>query len=451
MDVHARLILVDDDESIRRVFANELREMGFDVETAADVTPARQLLKSGNFDLAILDVRLPGGDGRSILHEIAAAPDGPAAIMLTGHGDIEMAVACMRDGAYDFLTKPCSLGELEFAVKRALDYRALVDAKQTLARGHVSIPVDEELIGQSEPMRALKEMVSRIGASDETVLVMGESGTGKELVARAIWQSSPRRHQPFIAVNCAAVAETLLESELFGHEKGAFSGAERRRTGMFELATRGTLLLDEIGEMPPAMQAKLLRVLQSGEVRRVGGAEVFHVDVRVIASTNRLMSEEVKTGRFREDLYHRINTLEIEVPPLRERNGDLPLLVEHVLESIARRPSGRRLTLSPGALDMLRQYAWPGNVRELENVIKRAAVLCAGGCIDPGDLPASLGLAAAGEGSEEPAITLAEVERRHLLKMLQQNQGNKMKTARMLGITTKTLYNKLEAYGMRSE
>ncbi len=447
-----KILLVDDDASIRRIFSNELKQMGFVLETAADIPTAKSKLIEFEPDIAILDVKLPGGDGRNLLQYIYKNKPDTLCIMLTGHGDVEMAVECIRQGAYDFLTKPCSLDQLEFSIRRALEHHRLLEQRNTMTKGYRPVRTNEEIIGQTEPMQKLRSLIERIAPTDEPVLILGESGTGKELIAQALWRQSPRHDKPFIAINCGAVAENLLESELFGHEKGAFSGAEQRRIGLFELASEGVIFLDEIGDMPITMQAKLLRVLQSGEIRRVGGTETFHVNVRTVAATNHDLVQAVKDGYFREDLYHRINTFTIQSPQLRERVEDIEPLAQQILEQVAVSPGGRSVTISSEAMQQMKTYSWPGNVRELQNVIKRAAILCTGEeirSIDLNDKISQINESTRTENGEP--ITLHNLEKKHILASLNEMGGNKSKVARTLGITTKTLYNKLDNYRQEQE
>ncbi len=448
----ADILLTDDDPSVRRVFAAEIRRLGFCVRVADDIKPARSAMAEFNPDLVILDIRLPGGSGADLLTEFLSDYPGVPIIMMTAHAEVELAVDCMKRGAYDFLVKPCTLAQLETAIRRGLSHRALVEQKKSLSQGHTTVRSPGKLLGDSESMAQLREMIGRVAATEETVLITGESGTGKELIAYSIWKQSPRADGPFIAVNCSAVAETLLESELFGHEKGAFSGADNRRIGMLELASGGTLFLDEVGDMPLSMQAKLLRALESGEIRRVGGEKVLHIDARVVAATNRNLDKDVEDGRFREDLLHRINTLTLHAPPLRERPDDLEILCGKILKEFSKSPGGREMRISKEALETLKEYTWPGNVRELENTLKRAAILSPGRQIQLGDFPPSRRENGHNEGyAIGTKLPLAEIERRHIIAVLDSAQGNKAKAARILGITAKTLYNKLKSYKLQDE
>ncbi|NUP90601.1 MAG: sigma-54-dependent Fis family transcriptional regulator [Candidatus Sumerlaeia bacterium] len=437
------VLVVDDDDSIRRALRRELSRSGFNIQEAASGEAAFNVLASEEVEVVLLDIRLPGLSGIELLPEILARWPHLAVIMLTGHGDVDSAVACMRAGAQDFLQKPCHLGELEAALSRAVEKVRLAEQKRDLAARltEETAGANTDLVGGSEALGQVRAMIARVAPTDVSVILTGESGTGKEVVARQIVAQSRRAHAPYLTINCGALSETLLESELFGHERGAFTGASERRIGFFEHAGGGTVFLDEVSEMPPAMQAKLLRLLQFGEYFRVGSTEVRRTDVRIIAATNRDLAEEVRGGRFREDLLYRLNTVTIAIPPLRERMEDLPALCQHILGSRLA-DVGRPVSISAQALEHLQSHGWPGNVRELENVLRSAAIMADGGVIEPGHLPAHLRHA-------EPAGTpsLDEVERRHILAVLEQCGGNKAETARRLGITKKTLYSKLVVYG----
>lgn len=462
------VLLVDDDPSIRLILAKELGHCGITVRTAQDVPSARVALAESAPDAVLLDLHMAGIGGAELLREIREAPDAPAVVILTGHAHVELAVQCMKEGASDLLSKPCSVEQIVHALRQAVERERLRDTARTLL---TPLPrpgrSGTRLVGASPAMQALRRLIERVAPTSEPVLIVGESGIGKELVAQELQALGPRARKPFLTVNCAAVTDTLLESELFGHEKGAFSGAAERRLGYFELADGGTIFLDEIGDMPHAMQAKLLRVLQSGEVRRVGGTRTMNVDVRVIAATNKPLAEEIAAGRFREDLHHRINTIVIEVPPLRERAGDIGELCQHFLREIV--PGvAERPRFSGEAMAALLRYEWPGNVRELRNVVRRAVILREGDVMELESLPphirgagAPVGAAtvaqAGGTGDSpqpvgppggEPIATLEDVERRHILAVLKAHNGSKTAAARALGISVRTLYNKFEAWGL---
>jgi two-component system response regulator HydG len=432
-----------------------LEALGLGVTVAQDAASARKELSGREFDCVVLDVRMPGMTGDVFLPQIREmAPETPV-VMLTAHANVDLAVRCMREGASDLVTKPCSVEHLHLAILKAVENRHLKETARTLSTYARPSRAPGRLIGRSASMDRLRGLIERVGPTEEPVLIIGESGTGKELIAQEIYERSKRAGKPFLTVNCAAVAETLLESELFGHEKGSFSGAEERRLGFFEMADGGTLFLDEIGDMPISMQPKLLRVLQSGEFRRVGGGRVLTADVRVIAATNKDLHDEVKAGAFREDLMHRINTIVIESPPLRERREDI---VELVLFFSREMGAAGQRRFSPEALSILRSHAWPGNIRELRNIVRRAHILSDNEVIQPSDLPphlmaerceAASASVVAPESHENPLdLPLAEVERRHILAVFRDCGGNKTAAARRLGVTPRTLYNKFEAWGI---
>jgi DNA-binding NtrC family response regulator len=448
MSESPRVLVVEDEAPLREVVVRELAGRGLSVEGAADLAAARAALAAREFDVLLLDQRLPDGDGADLLREVRAEPPAPEVIVLTAHGSVSGAVEAMRLGAFHYAGKPFVLDEVELLVRRAAEKAVLgrrARALERLAGGDAG-----DLVGDAPCMAALRELVARVAATDRPVLVQGETGTGKELVARAIHAGSPRRGGPFVPVNCGAIQEGLLESELFGHERGAFTGADRAREGLFEVADGGTLFLDEIGEMAPALQVKLLRVLEDGEVRRVGSNRSRRVDARLVTATHRDLRAALASGAFREDLFYRISLLPVEVPPLRERPEDVPALVDLFL---ARSRAGRDgpLSVTPRALAALRAYRWPGNVRELRNIVERMAVLAPGPTLDLDQVPPEIrlpgagGPAAAGEGYA-PDLPMAEVERRHILRVLEASGGNKTRAAAVLGITVRTLYNKIEAY-----
>ena len=453
------VVLVDDEANIRRILARELENLGLKTHACEDAAAARKLLKDVDPDVIVLDVRLPGVKGDVFLEELRQTAPRVPVIMLTGHANIDLAVKCMKSGAVDLLTKPCSIEHLELSIRRAIENRQLKEQTQTITRHAQPRRPLPDLVGSSPKMAKLRRLIEKVAGSEEAILIGGESGTGKELIAQAIQRRSRRSQAPYITVNCAAVTETLLESELFGHEKGAFSGAEDRRLGFFEIASGGTLFLDEIGDMPLSMQPKLLRVLQSGEFRRVGGSKTLHADVRIIAATNKDLFEEVREGRFREDLMHRINTIMLEAPALRDHIEDLEELIAFVARDSGE-PEGRK-TFQRETLDIMRVYRWPGNIRELRNVVRRAFILSEGDEIEPEDLPPhvrSRGTNGRGSAAEpvgdhvfDSELTLADLEKRHILAMLDAKDGNKTQAARALGVSVKTLYNKLEAWNAELE
>ena len=427
-----------------------LRGWGYAVEEAEDGAAAVEQVKARAFDAVLTDVRMARLDGIAALREIREWNPSIPVLIMTAWSSVQNAVDALRLGAYDYLTKPLELDELKLALERALDHTRL--ARESQEPGRAQSEASSLLLGRSEAMRELVEMVETVAPTEATVLVSGESGTGKELVARAIQAASTRRDKPFVTINCAALAENLLESELFGHEKGAFTGADRRREGRFVQAHGGTLFLDEIGEMPLSLQAKLLRVLQQGEVQRVGCDETIKVDVRVIAATNRVLADEVAAGRFREDLFYRLNVIGREVPPRRARREDIPLLASTFLE---RHAAANRKTIkgfTPQAMDAMLRYGWPGNVRELENAVERAVILSGGEYVAERALPLAVQNApvpdADGEELALGSMSLEDVERKAIEATLRETEDNKSEAARRLGITRATLHSKLKKYGL---
>jgi len=440
-----RILVIDDHEATRETLIEALTDWGHDVLSAESRAAAEAVLRAEGVDLVLSDLMLPDGTGMDLLEVAREAQPGVPFVLVTGHGSIENAIEATRQGAYEYITKPLDLNKLRVVVKNALHLRSL--EKQVGRRDALGA-----IIGQSPAIVKLKALVQQVAVTDATVLIQGESGTGKELVARAFQALSDRADKPFVIVNLAALPRDLLESELFGHEKGAFTGAIRQRQGRFELAHGGTLFLDEIGEMPLETQVKLLRVLQEGEFERVGGMEPIRTDFRLIAATNADLKALIAKNRFREDLYFRINVVSVRIPPLRERREDIPFLAEHFLAVFnARYGSERRLARE--ATEILGRYHWPGNVRELENAIERAVVTCVGDRIEPGDLPEEVRGAAEPVGGGEsfpPGLPLDEVDRRYALAELDRIGGNKTQLAKSLGIGLKTLYRKLEAWGVKN-
>ena len=444
------ILIVDDDSPHRSMLRTVLRGWGYAVEEAEDGAAAVEQVKARAFDAVLTDVRMARLDGIAALREIREWNPSIPVLIMTAWSSVQNAVDALRLGAYDYLTKPLELDELKLALERALDHTRL--ARESQEPGRAQSEASSLLLGRSEAMRELVEMVETVAPTEATVLVSGESGTGKELVARAIQAASTRRDKPFVTINCAALAENLLESELFGHEKGAFIGADRRREGRFVQAHAGTLFLDEIGEMPLSLQAKLLRVLQQGEVQRVGCDETIKVDVRVIAATNRVLADEVAAGRFREDLFYRLNVIGLEVPPLRARREDIPLLASTFLE---RHAAANRKTIkgfTPQAMDAMLRYGWPGNVRELENAVERAVILSGGEYVAERALPLAVQNApvpdADGEELALGSMSLEDVERKAIEATLRETEDNKSEAARRLGITRATLHSKLKKYGL---
>ncbi len=448
-DKQARILLVDDDSSGRQALADLLRDDGYEVSTAAD--PFKAL---GKFDdvaphLVITDLLMPGIDGIELLSRIHKRDADCPVIVLTGFGKVESAVNAMRAGAIDYLTKPVNLDELEIVVNRAIDNcrvrREAAQLRSQLVERHGL----DNVIGSSEAIRRVYEQVAQVAPSNASVLITGESGTGKELVAAALHSKGQRPRGPFIKVHCAALAETLLESELFGHERGAFTGAIARRDGRFQAAHGGTLFLDEIGEISQSTQVKLLRFLQEREFERVGSSEPVKVDVRVVAATNRNLQEEMSAGNFREDLYYRLNVITIEMPALRDRRSDIPLLADHFLKRFAAENGKRIDSLSPAALKLINGHYWPGNVRELENAIERAVVMSRDATLEAEDLPPSLHDAQDVESGAPPipGASVAEVEKYLILRTLEHTGGSKSKAADMLGISVRKIQYSLQRYG----
>jgi DNA-binding NtrC family response regulator len=441
------LLVVDDEERIRSFLTSELERRGFAVEDAASGEDALDRIAARDFHVVLMDLRLPGMTGLEALRVIRNGEPGPEVIIITGHGAIDTAIEAIRLGAYHYITKPFKLRELEIHIRKAGEKVALERKSRRLERLVLTDAPEWTIVGDSPGIREVLRLIEKMAPSDSTVLITGESGTGKELVARRIHHLSARRDAPFVAVNCGTFQESLLETELFGHEKGAFTGAFQTREGLFEVAQEGTLFLDEIGEISNALQVKLLRALQEGEIRRVGSERSIRVDVRILAATNLDLSEAVTAGQFREDLFYRLNVLPVPVPALRDRRDDIAALVHHFLSTISI-PGKGPFTITERALDALSRYSWPGNVRELKNTVERMKILSEDTVVDLADIPREvLGVESPGEiGATDPAMPLADVERRHILNVLRHTDNNRTKAARVLGISTRTLYNKLGEY-----
>ena len=450
----ATVLIVDDDRGHLTSLRTVIRSWGYGVETAEDGREAVARVKENPVDLVLMDVRMTTMSGIEALAHIKAYNPAIPIIIMTAYSSVASAVEALKGGAYDYLIKPLDFDVLKLSIERACEHAGLKVENEDL-KARLGDPFERpDIIGKSAAMRALLEMLAMVAPSEATVLIAGESGTGKELIAKSLHVNSPRRENPLVTVNCAALTESLLESELFGHEKGAFTGADRRREGRFMQAHGGTVFLDEVGEMSSRMQAKLLRVLQEKEIQRVGSEDVLKVDVRVVAATNRDLEEDVRQGDFREDLFYRLNVMNLTVPPLRERREDIPLLAQHFLEKYARRNRKAVKGFVPLAMDMLLKYDWPGNVRELENAVERAVILMPGEHITEKQLPLAVVQQHAGEdaGDDLPQSatdgtrTLEEMEREAIVATLAATDGNKSETARRLGISRKTLHNKLKAY-----
>ncbi len=444
------VLVVDDDQVHRFMLCSMIKEWGWRCVEADDGTTAVATVTKHRYDAVLMDVRMAKMDGREAFTRIQAIQPALPVIIMTAYSSVDDAVEAIQQGAHDYLTKPLDFDRLHLALLRAVDHHQVVSRKQQLAAEPQAL--ETAIIGTSAPMLELLEMIGYVAPTEATVLIYGESGTGKELVAEALHYNSDRRSHPFVKVNCAALAESLLESELFGHEKGAFTGAEKRREGKFVQADGGTLFLDEIGETSQAMQVKLLRVLQEHELQRVGGEETIKVDVRIIAATNRKLEEEVARNTFREDLYYRLNVVMLTVPPLRSRVADIPPLVDHFARLFAAKNRRVLDRITPECLDLLTGYPWPGNVRELENAIERGIILMRGTELTEKSLPLSLQKQAAMGSKPCPAtddcgpVSLLAAEKQLVFKTLEDTGGNKSEAARRLGITRKTLQNKLNRY-----
>ncbi len=462
----ATLLVADDDPAVRQSLERTLEREGYTVVLAPDGQAAIDRLRGGGIDLVLSDLKMPGLNGLELLREVKTVSPDLDVIMLTAFGTVEEAVRAMKDGAVDFLTKPFQRAQLVRVIRKALERRALIQENKALHQRLDALLGQGAAIGVSPAWRRMMTLVTQVANSSATVLIHGESGTGKELIARSIHDRSPRRAGPFVAVNCAALPETLLESELFGYEKGAFTGAGARKEGRFELADGGTLFLDEVADLSAVTQPKILRVLQEGEFERVGGTRTLRVDVRIVAASNQDLATLVREKRFREDLFYRLNVIRVEVPPLRERREDVAVLAQHFLRVYAAKNDRPLEGVSDDALKCLEAYGWPGNVRELENVLERAVVLARGTMVDVADLPDNIGERSvmldretgdpgdhagegggAGEGYFKIRVgsTLAEVEQRLLEETLRLTKGNKTLAAKVLGIDPKTVFRKLKA------
>ncbi|MDE6734673.1 MAG: sigma-54 dependent transcriptional regulator [Desulfovibrio sp.] len=452
------ILVVDDDDAHRSMLKTMLRSWGFTVEEATDGDEAVDLVRERAFDAVLSDVRMARMDGIHALKAMLEYNPALPVVLMTAYSSVETAVDALRIGAYDYLVKPLDFDLLHETLDQAIERSQHSVENRELRRQLTESSGSQDIVGRSDALKRMLGFIETVAPTEATVLITGESGTGKELVARALHSSSARADKPLVTVNCAALTETLLESELFGHEKGAFTGADRRREGRFVQANGGTLFLDEIGEMPLQLQAKLLRALQQGEIQRVGSDVPITVDVRVIAATNRNLLREAQEKRFREDLFFRLNVISIEVPALRQRGDDIPLLAAYFLQRFAERNRKSIKGFSPQALDSMRRYRWPGNVRELENAVERAVILCCGDLVTPAELPDTVAHAPEPAEAPEPqdAISLAgmaleDVERLAIEDTLRQTGDNKSEAARRLGITRATLHNKLRKYGLEQD
>jgi len=445
------ILVVDDDKVHRFMLCSMLKEWGWRTVEADDGTTAVAAVENHHYDAVLMDVRMTRMDGHEAFRRIQVIQPALPVIIMTAYSSVNDAVEAIQHGAHDYLTKPLDFDRLRLALMRATDLQQVTNRKNASVKSSEPNTVKTSIIGSSEPMQELLEMISYVAPTEATVLIYGESGTGKELVAEALHINSARAEKPFIKVNCAALAESLLESELFGHEKGAFTGAEKRREGKFVQADGGTLFLDEIGETSQAMQVKLLRVLQEQELQRVGGEETISVDVRIIAATNRNLEEEVANNNFREDLYYRLNVVMLTVPPLRDRGDDIRELVEYFAARFAEKNHRTLDAIAEECLDLLCRYPWPGNVRELENAIERGIILMRGNVLTEKSLP--LSIQKFGEESrhdtdsqDDGPLSLFQAEKQLILQTIEETSGNKSEAARRLGITRKTLVNKLNRY-----
>lgn len=454
-----RVLFVDDESPIRDVMQIELPRMGHDVTVCEGGREAIQALDRNTYDAAIIDLRMPEVSGWDVVEHLQKAAPETDFIISTGHGNMEEAIQALRQGAYDFLPKPCKLFEIANVLERLGQKRALENKTIALESRLKEVEDSSNIIGRTPAMQRVQKLTEKVAPTDSTVLILGETGTGKELVARRIHDLSPRASAPFVAVNCGALPGNLVESEFFGHRKGAFTGADSSRKGLFEVAGGGTLFLDELGELDKAMQVKLLRFLESGEIRRVGENEPFHVDVRIVCATNRDLREMVSEGAFREDLFFRVNTFEIPLPPLRDRKEDIPELARFLIARHLKRTEIPEDILSPDTEQMLMEHEWSGNVRELANALEHAAILSDGRHITPEDLPGEIANHAPPEGAgaslsvagcDQPK-TLREIEKEVIYRVLNKHEGDKPKAAAELGIALKTLYNKLNQYEARAK
>jgi DNA-binding NtrC family response regulator len=441
----ANLLVVDDELIVRDSLDKWFREEGYDVVVAESAQDALGKMAAKRFDLALVDIKMPGTDGVELQRRMHEIDSDMLVIIMTGYASVETAVAALKNGAYDYVSKPFDPDDIAHTVHNALSHKRAREENVRLRETVASVVRPQEIVGQSSPMVRVFEAIQTVGPTDATVLITGESGTGKELCARAIHAASPRHYNPLVVIHCGALTETLLESELFGHEKGAFTGAQYRKKGSFEVADGGSVFLDEIGDISLKTQTDLLRVLQEREITRVGSTHPIHVDFRCIAATNKNLQTLVEEGRFRPDLFYRLNVFQIQLPPLRDRKGDIPVLVEHFIHKFSASMNKKITRVAPAAMALLDHYQWPGNVRELENAIERAMVVAQEPEIREEDFALRLPVA------EPTARTLEDMERAHILAVLQECKGNQTLAAEVLDIDRVTLHNKLKKYGWKRE
>jgi len=444
----ARILLVEDDLSLGAMLGMELKRRGHAVEVAKSGAEAVEKLGAVEYDAVITDLKLGDTDGLAILKLVKEKAPHTEVLVMTGHGSIDTAVAAMRAGAFDYLTKPVEPEELTLVLEKALEHRRLVSEVERLREEVKDKYSFDGIVFSGTPMRKVLDLVSKVASTEATVLIQGESGTGKELIARALHEKSARRNGAFVAINCGALPEGLLESELFGHVRGAFTGADRNKRGLFEEASGGTLFLDEISETTPGLQVKLLRALQEGEIRRVGDNHPFKVSGRLLVATNKDLSKLVADGKFREDLFYRLKVFPIDLPPLRERAEDILPLAEHFLRKARKKLGGVAVKFSPEAAEALRRHRWPGNVRELEHVVERAIIMASGPSVAAADLPPEMLQSKPGSKRGGAKETLEDAEKRHILQALEDCGGNQAEAAKRLGVARNTLWRKLKAYGI---
>ncbi len=449
----ATLLVVDDDKAHLSMLLTILSGWGHSPEGVEDGAEAIEKVRNTPFDAVLMDVRMARVGGIEALAEIKKINPAIPVIIMTAYSSVGTAVEAMKLGAYDYLTKPLNFDELQLTLERSLEHQELLKENRTLKQRISEDASLQHIIGKSQPVRELVEMVKTVAATEATVLISGESGTGKELFAKAIHANSARKDAMLVTVNCAALTDTLLESELFGHEKGAFTGADKRRDGRFMQADKGSIFLDEVGEIPLPMQSKLLRAIQEREIQRVGSDKALHVDVRIIAATNRDLLAEAEKGTFREDLYYRLNVVNLRIPPLRERTDDIPLLADYFLQKYSTKNRKNVKGFTPSAMDMLTHYCWPGNVRELENAMERAVILSVGDYLSERDLPATINATDICDTQQSETVgvagkSLQEIEKLAIEETLTQTSGNKSEAAKLLNITRTTLDNKIKKYGI---